>query len=191
MQPLRIIPPSTPSPQLFSTAVTKVVKLPATRNDAPSRFRLTSGGFFDARFRSTIFALVLAAGTLGALGYLAEHYRQAEQEFEMLRRFVAVRTNAVVPPKQMQMTDAKTPVRLNLSPELLRVTAIALGHPRLAIINGKQVTEGDSLTVKGPSGLFEIVLHVVRISDGSIDLTDGSAIITTHMPPNGSPVASR
>jgi hypothetical protein len=73
---------------------------------------------------------------------------------------------------------------VQISPDLLRVTAIALGHPRLAVINGKEVTEGDSVTVRAANGGIEVTLRVVKIGDGSIQLTDGSQIVTTRISHN-------
>jgi hypothetical protein len=61
------------------------------------------------------------------------------------------------------------------------VSAIALGHPRLAVINGRSVAEGDSITVHTPSHAVAVTLRVVKIADGRISLTDGTQVITTRL----------
>ena len=42
------------------------------------------------------------------------------------------------------------PIMIELSNDMVRVSAISLGHPRLAIINGNAVTEGAAVTIAGP-----------------------------------------
>jgi hypothetical protein len=76
---------------------------------------------------------------------------------------------------------------IQLSADMVRVSAIALGHPRLAVINGKTVTEGDSVPLQAPNSSVALILRVVKIGDGSIDLSDGkqmfSAQLTIPSPP--------
>jgi hypothetical protein len=61
------------------------------------------------------------------------------------------------------------------------VTAISLGHPRLAIINGQQVAEGEWITVHTPVASVALSLKVLRIGDGRIDLSDGTQEITARL----------
>ncbi len=74
------------------------------------------------------------------------------------------------------------PIVIELSNDMVRVSAISLGHPRLAIINGKAVT------LQAPESSIGVTLRVVRIGDGSINLSDGkkmfSARLTTPSPLN-------
>jgi hypothetical protein len=97
-----------------------------------------------------------------------------------VRRFLAVRTHKIA--EHNSPADVGSLLKVQLSPELIRVTAIALGHPRLAIINGNEVMEGDTVTVKGYGGTVSVTLTVVKISEGKIDLTDGTRVITTRLP---------
>jgi hypothetical protein len=61
------------------------------------------------------------------------------------------------------------------------VTAIVLGHPRLAVINGRSLAEGDNLVLHAPTMSVAITLRVLRISDGRIELTDGTQTITAQL----------
>jgi hypothetical protein len=73
------------------------------------------------------------------------------------------------------------PIVVQISADVIHVSAIALGHPRLAVINGRSVAEGDSITVHTPSRAVAVTLRVVKIADGRIDLTDGTQVITTRL----------
>lgn len=75
------------------------------------------------------------------------------------------------------------PSLAQISAGLLRVTAISLGHPRLAVINGRQVGEGDFLAVPVPAASVTIKLKVLKIGDGRIELSDGIQIITAWLAP--------
>jgi len=61
--------------------------------------------------------------------------------------------------------------------ELIHITAISVGDPSLAIINGEQLAEGDELTLRQSKTGPEISLQVVKIKDGLVELTDGTGII--------------
>lgn len=73
------------------------------------------------------------------------------------------------------------PIVIELSNDMVRVSAISLGHPRLAIINGKAVTEGDAVTLQAPESSIGVTLRVVRIGDGSIDLSDGKKMFSARL----------
>ncbi|HVF71098.1 MAG TPA: hypothetical protein VM940_05770 [Chthoniobacterales bacterium] len=48
----------------------------------------------------------------------------------------------------------------------------------MAIINGQQFTEGDTVTVRNP---LPTKMNVVRIADGEVDLSDGSQTVTARL----------
>lgn len=170
---MNLLRPTTESPRLLSTAA-----LEAAESDAAqigrSKARLAREGLFTGNGRAIFIGLLAGAVGISAIGYFYQS-KNAQAEFEAMRKFVAVRTKAVKAP-----APSATPrVVVRIPSEALRVTAIALGHPRLAVINGKEVTEGDSLSVQ--AGGVQITLHVLKIADRSIELTDGTQIITTRM----------
>jgi hypothetical protein len=70
---------------------------------------------------------------------------------------------------------------VQVTPDMFRVTSIALGDTPLAIINGKRVAEGDSLQVM--VGGREIFLHVAKIEDGVVHLAHGQQVIDAHLAP--------
>ena len=64
---------------------------------------------------------------------------------------------------------------------MVRVSAIALGHPRLAVINGKTVTEGESVILQAPNSSLALILRVNRIGDGAIELSDGKQLFSAQL----------
>jgi hypothetical protein len=73
------------------------------------------------------------------------------------------------------------PIAVQLNADLIQVTSIALGHPRLAVINGKQVTEGEAIAVHTPTRSVTISLRVLEISDHQVKLSDGTQVVTAHL----------
>jgi len=142
------------------------------------RSKLKRSGSLGGNGRAIFLGLLLGALAISAAGYVHSRYPAVAPEFIVLsRKFLAVRTKTVVPAKD------SSPDRLSVEvgPELLRVTAIALGHPRLAVINGKELAEGDTLTVQDRRGGVTVTLRVVKIADGAIELANGSHIVTTRL----------
>ena len=75
--------------------------------------------------------------------------------------------------------------------ELIHITAISLGKPSLAIINGEQLSKGDELTLRqSPTGP-EISLQIVKITDGQVELSDGSGVIHAFLEVSVAPAAKR
>jgi hypothetical protein len=66
-----------------------------------------------------------------------------------------------------------------VSPELLHVTSIALGNPRLAIVNGKRLAEEDWLVIKTPNG--EASVRVISIQDGLVRFKHGGNTIDAKL----------
>jgi hypothetical protein len=72
---------------------------------------------------------------------------------------------------------APAPVVKIISPDAIHVTAISLGQPKLAIVNGKQLGEGDELVASATR------LRLVKISDGEIELSSGAQVILARLAP--------
>ena len=66
-----------------------------------------------------------------------------------------------------------------ISPEMLNVTSIALGNPRLTIVNGKRPAEEDWLVVKTPVG--EGSVRVISIQDGFVRFKHGGETIDARL----------
>jgi hypothetical protein len=80
-------------------------------------------------------------------------------------------------------------VAVPLGPDAFHVSAISLGGQRLAIVNGKGVSEGDSLVVATSSG--PVTARITKIEDGVVHFEAGDAKIeakvNSTLTPKGSP----
>ena len=62
---------------------------------------------------------------------------------------------------------------------MLKVTSIALGNPRLAIVNGKGLAESDWLVVTTPSGDHPV--RVTKIEEGVVHFANGRQTIEARL----------
>jgi hypothetical protein len=74
---------------------------------------------------------------------------------------------------------------VKINPDAIHVTAISLGQPRLAIVNGKQLGEGDEVVAAATK------LRLTKISDGEVELSSGAQIVTARLAPPKPPAAKR
>ena len=68
-----------------------------------------------------------------------------------------------------------------ISADMVHVTAISLGNPSLAIVNGKRVAEGELVPLHTSRPAVIVKLQVMKIADGRVDLTDGNQVLTAHL----------
>jgi len=64
---------------------------------------------------------------------------------------------------------------------MVHVTAISLGDPPLAIVNGKRLAQGDAVALHSPRSAVAVKLWVLKIADSQIDLTDGTQVLSAHL----------
>lgn len=165
---MQMVPQDRPPPRLLNTVVPDLPAAPAPtgRGSALGRTSLFSGNGL-AIFVGVIIGGVLLAGA----GWLHNRHLEAERAAAMAPVLVDASTGSVSSAEHELAPP--TPIVVQLAAEHIRVTAIALGHPRLAVINGQQVAEGDYVTVHAPTARVELKLRIVRIADGQIELNDG------------------
>jgi hypothetical protein len=171
---MRLISQKTPAPRLLSTVVPELRERPPERVSIRSRLKTVS--LFSGNGRAIFLGLVLGAILICAVGVLYARHLAARRHVEEERKLMAVSTHSISPPE---------PIMIKISADLIHVTAISLGHPRLAIINGQQLGEGEQITIHTPTANIAVALRVLKISDGRIELSDGSQVITARleMPP--------
>lgn len=73
-------------------------------------------------------------------------YRDPNGEPLHLPKFIKARTQSLGAPVS---TAPPAPIEIQLSADMIQVSAIALGHPRLAVINGRTVTERTASFCRG------------------------------------------
>jgi hypothetical protein len=178
MPDMQVVPNIKPPPRLLSSAAVDVQSRDAV-DVKDSRHKLKRSDTFGGNGRAIFVGLLLGALAVTGLGYFWHSPESAEHQLASVRRFFAVRTRSVF--NIAPAGENAGPLSVKIHPSMLRVTAIALGHPRLAIINGKEVTEGDEITLKSPGGGISVTLRVVNIVEGRIELTDGTHVVTAPM----------
>jgi hypothetical protein len=143
------------------------------------RSRLRGASIFSGNGRAIFLGIVFGAAILWMIGVVYSRHRAAVRYEEAGRKLLNVSTQSLSASRHSQVTPA--PITIQLRADLLHVTAISLGHPRLAIINGQQVAEGEWITVHTPIASVALSLKVLRIGDGRIDLSDGTQEITARL----------
>ena len=77
------------------------------------------------------------------------------------------------------------PPVVKIDPAALNVTAISLGQPRLAIVNGRQLGEGDEVLTDAAR------LRIVKISDGEVEFSSGAQVVLARLAPPKPPLPKR
>jgi hypothetical protein len=180
---MRVIPsPLATPPRLISSVAPEVLKAAASEDEPEMRIALKGSGIFCGDARWMFLGLFLGALTLCIAGQIFSQHVYAKREVKALRELVPVAMKSLSAAPHPLSTPARIIAQVN--PALLHVSAIALGHPRLAIINGKELQEGDRLTMHIGNNAGAVTLTVLKISDGRAELTDdGVHIITATLAP--------
>ena len=193
---MQVVPKTLPEPHLLSSLEPEPAETNSSSEETDSPFQLQGSRIFSGNGRA-IFLGVLAGGILlSTAGFLFVRHEHAKWDAIAVPKLLNVTTRSISASPHTVTTPAPTVVQI--SADLLHVTAIALGHPRLAVINGHSLAEGDSITLHTPTHAVAITLRVVKIADGRIDLTDGTQVITARLtlpmpaqPTNVEPVGAR
>jgi hypothetical protein len=171
---MQVLSQQTPTPRLLSTVVPEVREKAPEPVDMRSRLK-SSTSLFSGNGRAIFMGLILGAVLICALAFFYERHqtdRRRAEEAERQRQLLAVSTQPIPAPK---------PIMVQISADQIHVTAISLGHPRVAIINGQLVTEGESITLHTPTPNVVVSLRLTRISDGTIELSDGTQAIRVRL----------
>jgi hypothetical protein len=175
---VRIISNPLPPP----TRLTSVVPEETVKTAPPvdeSQFKLKRWGIFCGSGRWIFIGILAGAAALSIAGLIFGQQEAARREaaaVQAVRRLFSVTTHSLSSPPHSTATPA--PVTVQINADMLHVSAIALGHPRLAVINGIRVGEGDVLTVHTP---LVVRLRVLKIADGRIELSSGSQVICARL----------
>ena len=148
---MRVISQKTPAPRLLSTVVPEARERPPERTSVKSRLKGVS--LFSGNGRAIFFGIVLGVVLLSTISVVYVRRQAARRHAEEERQLLAVSTHSISPPE---------PIIVKISADLIRVTAISLGHPRLAIINAslaKNPSSFHSQFPEVPSREMEGVSH--------------------------------
>ena len=176
---MRILWKSSPSPRLLNTVASDVAR---NKAETPTgKFSLKTASLFSGNGRAIFVGLVIGAAIFSILGIVYTRHQAHKRQTDADARAVAS-TTSTTPAAE----SAGPPAPILASQ--IHVSAISLGEPRIAIVNGKQVTEGESITISNPDQSTAVRLRIVKIADGRIDLSDGTQVITARLETSRSPI---
>ena len=173
---MRLVPNQIPPERLITSMDAQEGRSIGDGSDSP--FVLKDAGMISGNSRWVFIGAIIGAMLLSIGGIIFGRHPQKEGDRFGVATFIKARTHSLGVPGS---TEPPAPIVIQLSVDMVRVSAIALGHPRLAVINGKTVTEGDSVTLQTPNSAVALILRVVRIADGSIDLSDGTKMFSARL----------
>jgi hypothetical protein len=176
---MELIPSKLPEPRLLSSIAPEPTQTDTASEAVDSPFQLQGSRIFSGNGRAIFIGLVAGGLLISAAGFGFVRHERAKREAMALPKLLNVVTHTVSGSPHTVTTPA--PVVVQLNADVIRVSAIALGHPRLAIINGRAVGEGDTVTIHTPGHSVAITLRVLKIGDGRIDLTDGTQTISARL----------
>ncbi len=160
---MRVILHTSPLPRLLTSVAPDK---PPDQDDLSSSSKHAS--FFSVNGRA-IFGIVLIVLALLTVPFIYLRYQASKDSPELTPGLIAV-----------EIPNGST---VPIAASMVHVTAISLGNPPLAIVNGKRVGEGDLVPLHSAWPAVIVKLRVQKISDGQIDLTDGTQVLTATLEP--------
>jgi hypothetical protein len=173
---MQLVPNQIPPERLLSSMEAQESTSIEVASDSP--FVLKGAGMMSGNGRWIYIGLLVGATLISIVGLIFGRHAQREGDRFNFPTFIKARTHHLAEPGS---AEPPTPIVIQLSADMVRVSAIALGHPRLAVINGKTVAEGDNVTLQAPNASVALILRVVKIGDGSIDLSDGTKMFCAQL----------
>jgi hypothetical protein len=167
---MKLAPPSAPRPRLLSDITAE--DWPEVPAAARSVFRISLSA--RAVFIGLSVGLLLL---LCAAGHLYNQHQRAigAQPFSLIQ-FVRTLTKFVSSSERDLISH--TSAVENFDPTVIHVSAIALGQPRMAVINGQSVAEGEYVRVRTENPDAPVLLRVLKIADRQVVLSDGVRTLT-------------
>ena len=173
---MQVVPNQSPPERLICSM--DAAESTSTEAASDSPFVLKGAGVMSGNGRWVFIGAIVGAMLLSVGGIIFSRHSGEDGERFSFPTFIKARTHHL---EEAGSAEPPAPIVIELSADMVRVSAIALGHPRLAVINGKTVTEGDSVTLQSPNAPVALVLRVVKIGDGSIDLSDGKKMFSAQL----------
>jgi hypothetical protein len=127
----------------------------------------TPAGILPARGRFTFVCSLLLVALAFCLGL---------SYFLEKRWSPAALTNSDGAAKASALTVA-TAAPGPVGPQSFRISAVSLSSPRMAIVNGRQVSEGETFPVQTDRGIVNVTVE--HIGDGTVKLMVGGQVIET------------
>ena len=157
---MRVILHTSPLPRLLtSVAPDKSLEQADLSSSSHDGSKVSSNG-------RAIIGIALVALALSSIPFIYIRHQAKKDAPELAPGLIAVKI----------ANESTVPI----SASMVHVTAISLGNPSLAIVNGKRVAEGELVSLHTSRPEVIVKLQVLKIADGRVDLTDGNQVLTAH-----------
>lgn len=176
---MQMVPQEKPSPRLLNTVVPDSYGADTQAAGPNGRSALLKGALFSGNGLAIFVGLIIGCVLVVGGGWLHERHARAERNKPVAPTLLAASTSSVS--SSAHEVAPPAPIMVQIRAENIRVSAISLGHPRMAVINDQQVGEGDFVNVRAPTARFQIKLRVTRIADGLVELNDGTQTIVIRL----------
>ena len=187
---MRVIPSKMPEAKLLSSALPEGEDKTSSLNEAAERPSALGGSRpFVGRGRAILIGIVSGAVVIGFAGAIFHRQHRLRAEEVAVPKVLSVATRKVFGSSHSEATPV--PMAVQIDADVLRISAIVLGHPRLAVINGRTVAEGDTIVVHTPARAVAVTLRVLKISEGQVKLSDGTQVIMARLLSIPSPAAAK
>ena len=173
---MKLLPNEMPRPRLLTSIEAAP---PPERATSQRPIGNSVAGFFRNYRNAFLVGMLVSSFLILAATYFLYGRGVIGTEAYFVRRLINVATHTVS--SGSHPSNPPAPVTVQLSADIVQVTGIALGHPRLAVINGKQVAEGDTITVHTPVRSITVTLRVLRIADRQVELSDGTQRVVARL----------
>ncbi len=167
-----MVPHTSATPHLLKTAMEERESPPEEHQAGSDP---TTGSRFSGKERATFAAIVLGAVLLCFFTFTRWRQRTAVHPANQDTRITAVRIPSVSTRAVPEEPAAK------ISADQIHVSAISLGDPPMAIINGRLIGEGEQLTLHPPGAPAGVSLRLRKISDGEVEFSDGAHVIKARL----------
>ena len=175
---MQMVPKEKPSPRLLNTVVPDSYAVAPT-TAATTKSALLRGALFSGNGLAIFVGLILGCFGIAGAGWLHERQMRAQREAPVPPTLLAASTESVS--SSIHEITPPAPLTVGMGRDQIHVSAISLGHPRLAVINGQSAGEGEYVSVRSDIARVQVKLKVIRIADGTIELSDGTQTIIARL----------
>jgi hypothetical protein len=176
---MHLIPSKMPEPKLISSVLPEAEEKTSLSEGAEWPFALGGSRPFAGHGRAILVGIAAGAVVISIAGTIFHRQHHLKAEEVAAPKVLSVVTRKVLGSSHSEATPV--PMIVQIDTDVLHISAIVLGHPRLAVINGRTVAEGDTIVVHTPARAVAVTLRVLKISERQVKLSDGTQVIMARL----------
>jgi hypothetical protein len=176
---MRLVPSKMPEPKLISSVVPEAEEKTSLSEGAEWPFAVGGSRLFAGHGRAIFIGICAGVVVICSAGAIFHRHHRLRAEEVAVPKVLSVVTRKVFGSGHSEATPV--PMVVKIDADMLRISAIVLGHPRLAVINGRTVAEGDTIVVHTPARAVAVTLRVLKISEGQVQLSDGTQVVMARL----------